>query len=41
MDKAIARNPPPRRVEVTITRSYFGIPGKPERYLIIAAPPRP
>jgi hypothetical protein len=41
MDKAIARNPPPRRVEVTITRSYLGIPGKPERYLIIAAPPRP
>ena len=41
MDKAIDHNPPPRRLELTITRSYLGIPGKPERYLIIAAPPRP
>ena len=41
MDKAIDRNPPPRRLELTIARSYLGIPGEPERYLIIAAPPRP
>ena len=41
MDKAIDHNPPPRRLELTISRKYLGIPGKPERYLIMAAPPRP
>ena len=41
MDKAIDHNPPPRRLELTISRNYLGIPGKPERYLVMAAPPRP
>jgi hypothetical protein len=41
IDRVIVQNPPPRRVEVTITRSYFGIPGRPGRYLIIVVPPRP
>jgi len=41
MDKAIVHNPPPHHAEVTITRSYLGIPGRPAHYLIIVAPPRP
>ena len=41
IDKAIASNPPPRHVEVTLTRTFWGIPGKPARYLILVVPPRP
>ena len=41
MDRVTAQNPPPRQVEVAITRSYLGIPGRPARYLIIVVPPRP
>jgi hypothetical protein len=40
MDKATANNPPPRRVEVTLTRNFWGVAGKPQRYLIILVPPR-
>jgi hypothetical protein len=29
IDRVTAHNPPRRRVEVTTTRSYFGIPGRP------------
>jgi 4-amino-4-deoxy-L-arabinose transferase-like glycosyltransferase len=29
-----------RRVEVEISRSYFGVPDKPERYLIVTIPPQ-
>lgn len=39
--KAIAGNPPPRRLIVTLTRSFLDIAGKPERYLIMIVPPRP
>ena len=39
IDKAIAGNPPPRHVEVTLTRDFLGIAGKPQRYLILIAPP--
>jgi hypothetical protein len=35
-----ARGPPGRRVEVELTRHYFGIRGVPERYLIITVSPR-
>ncbi len=41
IDKVIARNPPPRRVEVTLTRNFLGIAGKPQFYLIQIVPPRP
>jgi hypothetical protein len=41
MDRVTAQNLPPRQVEVAITRSYLGIPGRPARYLIIVVPPRP
>ncbi len=37
--KAIAGNPPPRRVIVTLTRNFLGIAGKPQRYLIMIVPP--
>lgn len=37
--KVTARLPDARCLEVKITRSYFGIPGKPAYYLIIIAPP--
>jgi 4-amino-4-deoxy-L-arabinose transferase-like glycosyltransferase len=40
IDKAIAGNPPPRHVEVTLTRSFWGIPGKSQRWLILLVPPR-
>lgn len=41
MDKAMVHNPPPRRVEVLLTRRFLGVAGKPERYLIMIVPPRP
>ena len=41
IDRVTTQNPPPGRVEVAITRSYLGIPGRPARYLIIVVPPRP
>jgi len=41
IDKAIAGNPPPRNVELTLTRRFWGIAGKPQRYLIMIVPPRP
>jgi len=37
--KAIAGNPPPRRLIVKLQRSFLGIAGKPERYLIMIVPP--
>jgi hypothetical protein len=33
-------NPKSRRINVVIARSYFGVPGKAERYFIIIVPPR-
>ncbi len=39
MDKAIVHNPPPRHVEMTLTRNFLGIAGKPQRYLILIVPP--
>ncbi len=39
--KAIAGNPPARRVVVKLTRSFLGIAGTPERYLIMIVPPAP
>ncbi|MEP7030825.1 MAG: glycosyltransferase family 39 protein [Pseudolabrys sp.] len=39
IDKATATNPPPRHVEVTFARSFLGIAGKPEPYLILIYPP--
>jgi hypothetical protein len=39
IDKLIANNPKVRRVEVIITRSYFGVAGKPGLYLIYIIPP--
>lgn len=41
IDKATVSNPPPRRVVLTLTRSFLGIAGKPQRYLIMIVPPRP
>jgi len=41
IDKAIAGNPPPRNTELTLTRTFWGISGEPERYLIMIVPPRP
>jgi hypothetical protein len=41
IDCVTTHNPPPHRVEVAITRSYWGIPGRRARYLIIVVPPRP
>jgi 4-amino-4-deoxy-L-arabinose transferase-like glycosyltransferase len=41
IDRVTAHNPPRRRVEVTTTRSYLGIPGRPARFLLIVVPPRP
>jgi len=40
IDKAIAANPPPHHVEVTLTRTFWGIPGDPQRYLILVVPPK-
>jgi 4-amino-4-deoxy-L-arabinose transferase-like glycosyltransferase len=40
LEKVAATNPKSHRVEVTIARSYLGVPGKPERYLIVIVPPR-
>jgi 4-amino-4-deoxy-L-arabinose transferase-like glycosyltransferase len=34
-----ASHPSAKRVEVEISRSYFGVPGPPERYLIVTIPP--
>lgn len=41
IDRVTAHNPPRRRVEVTTTHSYLGIPGRPGRFLLIVVPPRP
>ncbi len=35
-----AQDPSSRRVEVEITRKFFGIPGRSHRYLIFFIPPR-
>ena len=34
-----ARNPDSRRVEIEISRSFLGIPGAPQRYVIFIFPP--
>lgn len=34
-------SPPGRRAEVEIVRSYMGVPGVPQRYLIVTVPPKP
>jgi hypothetical protein len=39
VDERAAKNPAAKRVEVEISRSYFGLAGKPERYLIVVIPP--
>ncbi len=39
IDKATTGNPPPRHVEVTLTRSFWGIAGTPQLYLIQIVPP--
>ena len=38
---AEARAPNGRRIESEITRNYWGIAGKPQRYTIFIVPPRP
>jgi 4-amino-4-deoxy-L-arabinose transferase-like glycosyltransferase len=40
LEKIAAANPNSRSVRVTLARSYFGVPGKPSRYLIVIVPPR-
>jgi hypothetical protein len=40
IDKFVAHNPPPRRAEVAITPDFWGIRGKPTRYLIEIVPPK-
>ncbi len=40
VDKIAAGNPATRRVELVITRVFFGIAGEPARYLITLVPPR-
>jgi len=40
IDKFIAHNPPSRRVEATVTPDFWGIAGKPTRYLIEIVPPK-
>lgn len=40
VDDLMARNPGSRQVEVEMTRSHFGIPGTPSRYIVVAVPPR-
>ena len=37
----VAASPPGRRAEVEIVRSYLGVAGAPQRYLIVTVPPRP
>ncbi|MGH6664921.1 MAG: glycosyltransferase family 39 protein [Pseudolabrys sp.] len=39
IDKVIAHNPPARHVEITLTRNFLGIAGKPQFYLIQIVPP--
>lgn len=39
IDKAVAGDPPPRHVEVMLTRNFWGIAGKPQLYLILIVPP--
>ena len=33
--------PHARRIEIALSRSFLGIPGKPAHYVIIIAPPEP
>jgi hypothetical protein len=40
VEKQIAGNPPPRKVEVTLTRTFWGLTGAPQLYLIIIVPPK-
>lgn len=40
INQIAAKNPNGRRIEVTITRSYFDVPGKPGHYRIVIVPPR-
>ena len=40
VDSITAKRAVGRRVEVEIVRSYLGLPGKPERYVIVTVPPR-
>jgi 4-amino-4-deoxy-L-arabinose transferase-like glycosyltransferase len=40
VNERAAKHPAVKRVEVEISRSYFGLAGKPERYLIVVMPPR-
>jgi 4-amino-4-deoxy-L-arabinose transferase-like glycosyltransferase len=41
IEKRVAADPDAKRVEVEISRSYFGIAGVPARYLIVVVPPQP
>jgi hypothetical protein len=40
-DRADAQGPAGRRVEAEIVRNFLRFPGKPQRYTIVIAPPRP
>jgi hypothetical protein len=40
-DRADAQGPAGHRVEVEIVRNFLRFPGKPQRYTIVIAPPRP
>ena len=38
--RRVARGPAGRRVEVAISRSYFGVADAPDRFVIVTVPPR-
>jgi hypothetical protein len=40
VNERAAKNPAAKRVEVEISRRYFGVGDRPERYLIVTIPPR-
>jgi hypothetical protein len=40
MNTFAARSPAGRRSEVEVARNFLGVPGAPERYLIVTIPPK-
>ena len=39
MDKHLARRPPARREDVTVSRTYMGVADAPDRFVIAIVPP--